>query len=110
MSATDELRAEAAAKRQRAEEARRDFEVLVREAAALEELANRIAAADELLGLAEIATALGLSYDAARVRVARLGVGRMIAGRVWVPRRWLDQQFDARMCRRHARRTEQFTG
>ena len=110
MNAADELRAEAAAKRRSAEEARRKFEDLVAEAAALEVLADRLDAADDLLGLVEIATALGVSYDAARMRVARLGVGRMIDGHVWVPRSWLDEQFDARMRSGHARRTEQFTG
>jgi hypothetical protein len=44
------------------------------------------------VGLREIATSLGLSYDAARMRVDRAGVGRSIAGQKLAPRSWLDEQ------------------
>ena len=44
------------------------------------------------VGIKEIARALNLSYDAARMRVSRADVGRQFGNATYAPREWLDAQ------------------
>jgi hypothetical protein len=77
---------------------RREAADLCTRAAALASLADELdgsladAAPSVYVTLREVATTLGITYDAARMRVARAGVGKQLANATYVPRAWLDEQ------------------
>lgn len=90
MTPADRLREKARAMRAAVDRDARELEALADEM-------DGASATGELSAWAsvrEVQSALGLTYDAARMRVDRDGAGRTVAGQKLVSRAWLTAQID----------------